>query len=392
VSRGRIEAAAQAAFSNLGKQRDVCMVQILRKELTTVIYDYYIKFLGRLPSTQELNSLIDDLAVKSTLLQDTYTLDVSALKTDLESREERASRVKEIADIISGVETVIASYLGSDANKADIIRMLGLENENMAELTDADWTAIDNWLKLNQQNTMHFGQSAFLVLKQLIDDYYKAHPEAANAAESSEDRYVRLSVNLILIDILTGVINPFTEGDLQLSLFAMSKVAQAEGLDTEAYKLDWEDLINRVGEYRQTGREKVIVHMNSNHYVIVTGIDAEGNVAYFEPNMGQYGESITVSKKEFLNIWKGYALSARAPPEVSKKLTSLEAQSIKGSDIFLVISIILSIISFGLSFIDNEFCQILSRILAIVAVITAGIDILGSLTTSGGTVRPGHDQ
>ncbi|MDP2913573.1 MAG: hypothetical protein Q8N91_06165, partial [Candidatus Omnitrophota bacterium] len=69
VSRGRIEAAATAAFSNLKRQQEVSMVQILRKELTTVIYDYYIKYLGRLPGTKELNDLIENLAQKSALLQ-----------------------------------------------------------------------------------------------------------------------------------------------------------------------------------------------------------------------------------------------------------------------------------------------------------------------------------
>jgi len=98
------------------------------------------------------------------------------------------------------------------------------------------------------------------------------------------------------------VINPFTEGDLELSLFALSKAAKVEGLDIEAYKLTWEDLESRVATYRDGTREKLIVHTNSNHYVVVTGIDAESNITYYEPNMGKSGESITVSKTEFLNI------------------------------------------------------------------------------------------
>ncbi|MFC1589952.1 cysteine peptidase family C39 domain-containing protein [Candidatus Omnitrophota bacterium] len=226
---------------------------------------------------------------------------------------------------------------------------------------------------------MHFGQSAFLALKEVIDGFYAEHPELANAGEDDLDRYVRLAVNAILVDILAGVINPFAEDDLELSLFALSKTAKIEGCDLKAYKLDWEDLVERIASYNAGGGEKVIAHMNSNHYIVVTEIDAESNVTYYEPNMGAEGESITVSKEEFLNIWEGYALSIRAPPEPEKRLTALQAQKIKGSGVFLIISVILSVVSFGLSFIDNKLCQILSKVLAIAAVVCSGLALLESL-------------
>ena len=379
VSKGRIEAATMAAFSNLKRQRDVCMVQILRKELTTVIYDYYLKFLGRLPDTQELNDLIEGLAQKSEIMQDTYTLNVGNLKTDLENSDERGIRVEQIQRIIDGITLALNDYFVSDTNKEGLINTLGLQDESVVELATDDKDAILNWFTNSQQSTMHFGQSAFLVLKELVDDYYEAHPELANAAESDLDRYVRLAVNAILIDVLTGVINPFTDGDLQLSLFALSKAANIEGLALNTYKLEWEDLVERVANYKNGAKEKMIVHMKSNHYVLVTEIDAEGNVTYYEPNMGDSGESITVTKEEFLDIWEGYTLSNKAPPEAAKQLTALQAQKIRGAGIFLIISIVCSIISFGLSFIDNEICQILSKVFAIAAVVCGALEILGNL-------------
>ncbi|MFH1593779.1 MAG: LamG-like jellyroll fold domain-containing protein, partial [Candidatus Omnitrophota bacterium] len=387
VSRGRIEAASMAALSNLKRQRDVSMVQILRKELTTIIYDCYLKYLGRLPSTQELNDLIEDLVEKSALEQDTYTLDIEGpegLKAILEAMEERQTRIDQINaivnDVIDAIENETTGYFSSSDNMEILISALGLAGEEIVELKQEDWNEIKSWLEYNQENTMHFGQSAFLVLKELIDDYYKSHPdELANPDETDLERYVRLAVHAILIDILTGVINPFIEDDLMLSLFALAKAAEVEGLSLDSYKLDWDDLVAQVADYNQLSIPKLIVHMNSNHYVLVTGIDAEDNVTYYEPNMGESGESIAVSKKEFLNVWEGYTLSARAPPEPEKRLTSLEAQRIKGSSVFMVISIVCSIISFGLSFIDNKIAQILSKVFAIVAVVFAGLEILSNL-------------
>ncbi|MBI5123929.1 MAG: hypothetical protein HZA72_00745, partial [Candidatus Omnitrophica bacterium] len=389
VSRGRIEQASLAALSNIDRQRDVAMTQILRKELTTVIYDYYVKYLGRLPSTKELNSFIESLARKSTLLQDTYTLDVPALKASLTNREERQRRVQEIADIIDGVTLKMQSYFSSPEDRQALIGYLNLQNESKVNLTQDDWNSSLNYLKTNQQNTMHFGQSAFLALKELVDEYYALHPNEVSGTgsinESSHERYIRLAINAILIDILVGVINPYTQNDLELSLFAMMKALNIEGMtDVAAYKLTWEDLVERTASYNaatntsQVAKEKVIAHMNSNHYVVVTNIDGEGSVTYYEPNMGDKGESITVSKDEFMNVWKGYALSARAPPEASKRLTSIQAQRIKGSDIFLVISILASIISFALSFIDNEVAQLLSRIFAVLALVTGLLDIFAA--------------
>ncbi|MDD5423385.1 MAG: cysteine peptidase family C39 domain-containing protein, partial [Candidatus Omnitrophica bacterium] len=381
VSRGRIEAATMAALTNLKRQRDVCMTQVLRKELTSVIYDYYLKILGRLPASEELNDLIERLAQKSDVMQYTYTIDLAELRSELEAKIETTIGVSQIGNIVEAVKLAIETYMPPEGAKEELIESLRLGGEEIVTLIEVDWAAIYNWLTYNQANTKHFGQSAFLALKGLIDDYYAANPDKlADPDETPEERYVRLAVRLILIDILTGSINPYTEGDLQISLFALSKAAQAEGLDLDAYKLEWDDLVERVADYNLSGgNEKVIVNVNSNHYVVVTSIDAENNVTYYEPNMGVSGESVTVSQDEFLNLWKGYALSTRAPPEPAKKISSFEAQKVKGSGIFLVISIILSIISFGLSFIDNQFCQILSKILAITAIVCAGIGILEDL-------------
>ena len=394
VSRGRIQATAMAALSNIERQREVCFTQILRKELTSIIYDCYLKFLGRLPGTDELNGIIEEYAEKSELDQDAYTIRRGDLETELTARGDRQERVEQIDAIVLKIESAINDYFASEANKEALIALLGLEGEELAELTPEDWQGvaegidgIHEWLLDNQENTLHFAQSAFLVLKELVDEYYENNPGSVPAEDIDPDngdfnRYVRLATNAVLIDILTGVINPFTEGDLEVSLYALSKAAAIEGLTLEAYKLDWDDLIANVAEYNSGEKAKTIVYMDdSRHYVTVTNIDAEGNVTYYEPNMGEEGEEITISKTEFLKIWKGYSLSSRAPPEPGKKLTALEAQKIKGGCIFLFISIICSIISFALSFIDNKICQILSKIFGLIALVTIGIQILGSIAS-----------
>ncbi|MDD5495534.1 MAG: cysteine peptidase family C39 domain-containing protein, partial [Candidatus Omnitrophica bacterium] len=395
VSKGRIEAASLAALSNVERQKEVTMTQILRKELTSIIYDNYLKYLGRLPSNEELNKIIADLASKSEpvvapYIQDTYTINRTALKADLESREERTKRLEFVQRIYDAVGAGIQKYFESDTARSELISQLKLVGEDLVNLTIDDANAILNWLSTSIQKTLHFGQSAFLALKEIVDFFLGKLLDSA----ADDERYVKIAANAILIDILAGVINPFTEGELQISMFAMAKAAQVESVMLEAYKMDWEALLEEVAEYKTAGDQRVIAHIKGNHYVVITGIDAEGNVTYFEPSMGENGEMVTIAKEEFAKIWKGYILTNKDPPTNKdyeyKKLSSLEAQQIKGSGdpftLLMIVSIALSIISFALSFIDNEFAQLLSKILGVVAVITAGISILGQIASTIGQV------
>jgi|GEM_PF-3174423 len=126
----------------------------------------------------------------------------------------------------------------------------------------------------------------------------------------------------------------------------------------------------------------VIAHVNGNHYFLITGIAADGTVTYREPNQGPTGETLTMSRAEFEQVWQGALLSSRAPPHAYQVLTDSEAQKITGA-LWPLIALILFVISTGLQFVQNETVQLIGRIIGYIALAISVFNLAFQLASTG---------
>jgi hypothetical protein len=237
-----------------------------------------------------------------------------------------------------------------------MLKQLGLQ-ESEINYDEDDFTIIIEWLK---NTNKHFGRSAFLALKQIFLNN--------QVSCDMED----LAVKTILLDIFTGIITSLIEGEVEISMFALSTYAANRGITLYNTQLDTSSL-GSLRHMLENG-QNVIIRVEGNHFIVVTEIDEDGTISYIETSKGLSGEIMHMGQEKLLSIWEGYAITQKAPvEEYGRQLTSHEAMQIRGSDpsiVFFIISLVSAIVSTVLSFIDNEICQMLSRIFAVVSLIT----------------------
>jgi len=348
-------------------------VEILQQEVEQLLCVYYTKILGRNPGQAEVDSWMDVARAQGCLDPDNrIAFDVNVLKDGLLNSTEYGEKTVFNSSVRQAVTDFLYEFLNestTEPERTSMLESLGLTASEIDSLNGASWDErdvdlIDEWLADNQVN---FGRCAFADVHKYLED--------KGISRTLEE----IAAALILIDILAGAIDCFTEGALEISLYAMDRYInkQLEASQEEVYssRLDYEDLVGDV----QAGCD-VIVHMDSDHYVIITGIDAEGNLTYYEPNNGAEGESITVDEVTFRMHWTGYAISERAPP-AGKQITAQEALSVRGNlDFFFSwLMIGFAIFSTALSFIDNEVCQMVSKILGVASLVLSVFTIAANL-------------
>ena len=231
----QIEANAETAFTALADQETILKKDILRQEVSPIVYDTYRRILGRDPSSQEYDEWIDKIDYDSgQTLDEAKTLDginlSIALNDTLLASQELADRQAYVNAIKQSVTDQIQNYLQADQRqKTLILESLNLTRTELVSLSQRDAQKILSYI---QSRSLHFGQSAFLALESLLDQNHITY-----------DRQ-DLATKAILIDILTGVITPLDDGDLVISMYALNKVASLYSLSLSGANLSWDDLKN----------------------------------------------------------------------------------------------------------------------------------------------------
>ncbi|MDD4203280.1 MAG: interleukin-like EMT inducer domain-containing protein, partial [Candidatus Omnitrophica bacterium] len=322
-SKLEIEQSADSAFSEIDIERLKILEQISLAEIEPVVINHYRDILGRDPGEGEIAFWID--RVKQT--QD-FVLNITELRNSLTNSTEFIQRTSKANKIRGEIEDWLNAYIHlSNDEKTNILNDLSLNLSQTAAFSQEDLDLIYAWLA--DQN-VHFGRSATNILGTLFTD--------AGIAYNDED----VLKKAILIDILTGSINKFTQGLLRISMFSLSKIAGMYGLDFTPVQIDFDqlqDFVSRNG--------KAVAFIGDDHYVIVTNIDIENDtVSYIETSKGENGEVIEVSISEFNHSWiNGYAAVVEQPQDASIKLTEYQSMKVRGACFFALFSAIAAIFS-----------------------------------------------
>jgi hypothetical protein len=296
-----LQTQTEEAFNTLlNHDRIVVLEDIAVKETIPLVYFYYRKVLGRDANEEEVNFWA--VQARDQLQPVSY----EAIVDYLENSGEFAQRTASKDVIVQGVTASLSQYL-DPAQKDALVNMLGIEPEKLVELTQGD---VDEILAYLESRSLHFADSAYKSLKVLLDDN--------NIACSNEE----LAGLALVIDIITGVITPQTEGKLLLSMHALTKAAAVKGLVLYNTNLTFDNLVGT--------QKPVIVHVDGDHFVTVTDVYNE-TVTYIESNKGPEGEVITESKEEFLSGWQGYCITQEQPQDESKLISDIHAMNIRGA-------------------------------------------------------------
>ena len=170
-------------------------------------------------------------------------------------------------------------------------------------------SAIDKIAAWLGEQSSHFGVSAFDALKLIVN------PIAAVAD------YAALAAKAIIKDIAIGAISDSPTGALEISLAALkSSAAEAAGREAFAYRVSFNELKNLAAS-----NNRVIAHVGTGHYVVITSIDSSGNVHIIENEQ----ESV-ISRDDFTGTWGGAVVSF-IKPKTGTALSLEEAAQIKGA-------------------------------------------------------------
>ncbi|MFA5143946.1 MAG: LamG-like jellyroll fold domain-containing protein [Candidatus Omnitrophota bacterium] len=374
-ARDKLEQDETDSLAEITEQEAAFHSKIIEEEATPVILDYYRSILGRDP---------DDAEIKVWLAEVDYgsAIDVEALKTALLASGERRSEEAFVRELKAAIADKLDAYLSADeAGRSAILAPLGLTLEDTVPLDRGEVNAI---LAFLEDQNIHFGRSAFVSLKELLD--------SNNIACDLDE----VALKAVLVDIFTGFINAVSDGKLlELSMFALSTTAAAYGLDLCNAKLDFEDLalLGKIGTVpgQQSSQDgdcpilPVIAHLKNNHFVVVTNIADDGKVTYKEVNKGKDGSTYTISQEDFEKSWTGYAIVQDEIGTVpgqqslrdgdcpilspSKLLSADQAQRIKGS----CLPFLFALVGLFIESLVTIAAGVVSAITAVVAAVSSAI-------------------
>ncbi|MBI2167359.1 MAG: Ig-like domain repeat protein [Candidatus Omnitrophica bacterium] len=376
----QIESETGRALQKLEKTRADYLAEILRQEIAPVLHDLYRNALGRDPGEEETREAIRE--------KETGTFDSHTLRAKLLRSAEYQARLDEVNRIREGVRETLALYLAGRYSATD---ELGLTEKEVVSLTSEEADQILQWL---DGHDLHFGHSAFLAMESLLRD------EGRNVSLRE------LAARAILIDIFSGVIGPFEEGELKLSLFALERTARFYGVTFYPAEVSYEELRQMV-----LGGKKVMVHLKGDHYTVITGFETVSEtqvlcqdgrpveiqvpvekVKTLERNKGAAGEEVVLTKEQFLDAWlqgegeKGFVLSAVAadPRGTGTVLTQEKAQSVRGAFFFFIPFIISVLVSVIQAVIAVVIAVVAAVVAAVSAVISAVVGAISNLVTTLG--------
>ncbi len=370
--KSEIEQATAEKRQELEQKKQEFLLDVLRQEIEPIITDFFRRILGRDASRQEFDEWVNRSKTAG-------RLDTETLRSELQNSSEKATREAQKAAILGAVQSFLEEYLTASLEvRAQLLQNLKLDPSEAVSLTRQDTEKILGWLR---SRDLHFGQSAFLSLQAML---------ASKGVNVSMDVIAK---EAILIDILTGVIHKFSEGDLLISLFALDRTAAIHARNFSAGKYTFEDLRSMYrsacGSSAGACTLRMIAHIGEDHFVMLEKVtDAE--VTYREAGKGTDGESVTITKEQFLKVWvsednAGPLLVSEEQAILEKALSDQEAMEIRGAFwfiFFFVASLVLTAASGVVSIFSPAFGKILGY-----AALVAGI--LGIVAGLGGFIVQG---
>jgi hypothetical protein len=343
----QLQTQANTSFAQIETQKQALETQITLQEISPIVYHWFRKILGRDPDSNEYNFWTSQIDYASgEPLEDGTVTEVRTLSginltqalTDyLNASPELLERQTYVQNVKDSVTNQINAYLlMTEEEKSSFIQGLGLTQNDVIDLSTSDAQKILTWLSTR---SLHFGQSAFLSLEELLDQ--------KGISYARED----IAQKAILIETLTGI-NSLDDGDLVISIFALNKVASLYNLTLSGANLSWEDLQN-IFEHQSTSAPgtspRIIAHINGNHYVIITNITSD-SITYIDPGAGKdkQNQVVTLDKQNFLKGWRGNVTlentlltSSTIQNPQSKILSDQQTQKIRGAFLFFLIPAII---------------------------------------------------
>ena len=371
-ARGEIDQEYEASMAIVREREENAEREILEQEVEQLLYIYYMKILGRNPGREEIAAWMIRAEEQGCLdPEDRVVFDVNVLRSELLSSDEYGHWTGFNDGVRRAVGDFLRTYTSADTTaeeKLSRLQSLGITADEVDGLNGASWGEEDvevilDWMSDTEIN---FGRCAFETVMEFLD------------RKGIQVDLKLVAIDLILTDILAGAIDCFTDGPLEISLYAMNtyinRHLEGSGESVYSARIDMGDLRGII-----EGGGNVVAHLDNDHYVTVTAIDEAGNVTYFDTNNGADGESVTIDEITFRMHWTGYVLSDRAPP-IGKTISDTEALSVRGNlDPFSAFILWMAIIATVLSFIDNEICQTVSKILGVATLVFSAIAIVASL-------------
>lgn len=352
--------------------------QVILQEISPIIYNAFRKSLGRDPATSEYQFFADQVDYASgagvSALKTREGHDFNAfVKNDIQSRSaELEARQTYVSHVQQKVSDLLRQYLSLTPEQriafaATLQLTYDPANPFLSDIKEISASDVDRILQWLNTRSLHFGQSAFLSLEKLLDQ--------AGVSYNREE----LAARAILIDILSGVITPIDDGELVLSVFALAKTAKTYGVELQGGKnISWSDL---VAIFQNNPNERVIVHINGNHFVVVTGISND-QITYIDMGIGKdkENESVTISKAEFLKGFRGNILiqntALQALPNNSEKMMSRDdAQKVRGAFFGLIFVVIAAVaaVAVTVGLIIAAILLVVAQVIILIATILAAV-------------------
>ncbi|GEM_PF-1689291 len=373
--KSEIENATAQKITDLAAQEQAVFHDILEREVAPVLADIYRRLLGRDPSDAEVDTEIARFGAME-------AIDLSRTINEIRNSPEFLNRTNEKAAMISQVQTFLSQYLAAANDptaRATLVQSLRLDPSEAVDLNQEDVTAILQWLG---SRDLHFGQSAFLSLKEMLSSRGIHVPMTTLGRES------------VLVDILTGTINRFAEGDLLISVFAMERAAKIHGADITGVRYSLADLRSlyasacpalQIDENAACGL-RVIVHIGKEHFAVITGVTPTA-VSYFETNQGADGTLVHVTLPQFSKSWDagdgtGHLVVFKDQSITTKRLDDKTAMRVRGSFFpllifwFTIASVALTVASVVVSFISPTFGKIIGYAAMVAGIVAIAASVV----------------
>lgn len=136
-----------------------------------------------------------------------------------------------------------------------------------------------------------------------------------------------IALDAILVDVLTGNFDTSSSGDMQLSMFAVQKTAEKNGLTLSGYSLDQDELASVFSSGQDTIARMMVDGVG--HFVVVNGVNDDGTV-----NCTDNGVAATYSLSDFTGEVltsdtnaTGAALSDSDMKSIKGAVTSVESSA-----------------------------------------------------------------
>ena len=249
---------------------------------------------------------------------DSLAFDAVSLRDELALSEEHLRSEAFKRAVIDSITAFLEGYLADPSARSGLLSTLGLCEADVVHVDDAFFGDIVDWMEGQE---LHFGRSAFGTLKKMLSEKGVEVPLEDIAKEA------------LLIDILTGVTGPMTDEKVEISMFAMSRVAELHGVGARNARLDYGDIMALGAPF--------VTLINVHHYVTVLSA-SETEVTYWDWNIGEAGGEVTASRKEFEDAWHGNVITDSAV-DAADLLSDTEAKKIKGAFFGLIAALITGI-------------------------------------------------